>query len=107
MVEIRQALLGGCNYGMDVPGSSEPETALRVIEELLRLPVAQSFDRSLLANAWLNVAGIHYRQGRRGKAMVSAGRAVMVRPIVAGRPFKRAFTRLTVALKGCLGVTRT
>ena len=59
-------------------------------------------NRSVLANAWLKAAGIHYRQGRRGKAMVSAGRAVMVRPIVAGRPVKRAFTRLAAALKGYL-----
>ena len=107
MVEIRQALLGGYNYGKDVLGPSEPEAALRVIEELLQLPGARSIDRSVLANAWLKVAGIHYRQGRRGKAMVSAGRAVMVRPIVAGRPVKRAFTRLAAALKDCLRATRT
>ena len=107
MVEIRQALLGGYNYGTDVLGPSEPEAALRVIEELLQLPTAQSIERSVLANAWLEVAGIHYRQGRRGKAMVSAGRAVMVRPIVAGRPVKRAFTRLAAALKDCLRATRT
>jgi hypothetical protein len=92
---------------MDVLGASEPEAALRVIEELLQLPGAQSIKKPVLANAWLKVAGIHYRQGRRGKAMVSAGRAVMVRPIVAGRPVRRAFAHLAAALKGCLRATRT
>ena len=107
MVEIRQALLENYNYWMDVLGTSEPEASLRMIEGLLQLLRAESFDRSALANAWLKAAGIHYRQGRRGKAMVSAGRAVLVRPIVAGRPVKRAFTRLTAALKDCLEGTRT
>jgi hypothetical protein len=107
MVEIRQALLHSYNFWIDVLGPSEPEAALRVIEGFLQLPGAERFDRSVLANAWLKAAGIHYRQGRRGKAMLSAGRAVRVRPIVAGRPVKRAFTRLAAALKGCLGATRT
>jgi hypothetical protein len=85
---------------MDLLGAADPETALQVIEGLLQLPDAQSFDRSVLANAWLKAAGIHYRQGRLGRALVSAGRAVLVRPIVAGRPLKRAFTRIAGALKG-------
>jgi len=41
-----------------------------VIGGLLELPSAESFDRYVLANAWLKAAGIHYRHGRHGKAMV-------------------------------------
>jgi hypothetical protein len=107
MVEVRQALLDSYHHWMDVLGPSEPEAALRMIEGFLQLPAAESFDRSVRANALLKAAGIHYRQGRRGKAMLSAGRAVRVRPVIAGRPVKRAFTRLAAALKGCLGTTRT
>jgi hypothetical protein len=99
MVEIRQALLGDYQYWMDILGLSEPEAALRLIEEFLQSSGAESCDRALLANACLKAAGIHYRQGHRGKAMVSAGRAVMVRPIVAGRLVKRAFTSLAAAFK--------
>ncbi len=84
---------------VDVLGQSEPETALRVIDELLQLSGSGFVERSVLANAWLTAAGIHYRQGRPGRAMVSAGRAVLVRPIVAGRPVKRALTRLAAAFK--------
>ena len=98
--EIRVALVDTYAYWMDLLGAADPETALQVIEGLLQLPDAQSFDRSVLANAWLKAAGIHYRQGRLGRALVSAGRAVLVRPIVAGRPLKRAFTRIAGALKG-------
>jgi glycosyltransferase involved in cell wall biosynthesis len=82
---------------VDTLGQSESEVALRVIDELLRLYGSGCVERSALANAWLRTAGIHYRQGRPGKAMVSAGRAVLVRPIVAGRPVKRALTHLAAA----------
>ncbi|MGB2676646.1 MAG: glycosyltransferase [Candidatus Acidiferrum sp.] len=98
--EIREALLGAYGAWAEILGPAYPEAALRVIEGLLQLPGAESFDRSVLANAWLKAAGIHYRLGRPGKAMVSAGRAVLVRPIVAGRPVKWAFSRLTAAIKG-------
>ena len=54
---------------------------------------------SALANVWLTTAGLHYRQGRLGKAMISAVRAVLVRPVVAGRAGKRALRRLTAAFK--------
>jgi glycosyltransferase involved in cell wall biosynthesis len=78
----------------------EPEAALRMIEEALQLFGAESFDRAELANAWLKAADIHYRQGRRKKAMSFVGRALMIRPVVAGRPIKRALTRVAAALKG-------
>jgi hypothetical protein len=76
---------------------SEPETALRVFDKLLEFLGSRSVERSVLANAWLTAACIHYRQGRPGRAMVSVGRAVLARPIVAGRPVKRVLTRLAAA----------
>jgi hypothetical protein len=84
---------------VDVLGQKEPEAALGVIDEFLQLSGSGCVKPSLLANVWLTVASLHYRQGRPGKAMVSAGRAILVRPIVAGRPIKRALERLTSAFK--------
>jgi len=98
-VEIQQALLNGYSYWMDDLGQSDPDAALQVIDELLKLSDSGHVERSVLANAWLTAAAIHYRRGRRAKALVLIGRAVLVRPIVAGRPVKRAFTRLAAALK--------
>ena len=80
---------------VDALGQREPEVALRVIDEFLGLSGPECIEPSFLANVWLKVASLHYRQGRPGKAIVSAGRAVLVRPIVAGRPVKRALSRLT------------
>jgi hypothetical protein len=97
--EIQKALLDAYGYWIEILGLTDPEAALRVFDGLLRLPCAEIFDRSMLADAWLKAASLQYRQGRTGKALVFAGRAVLVRPIVAGRPVKRAFTRLASALR--------
>jgi glycosyltransferase involved in cell wall biosynthesis len=84
---------------VEVLAQREPEVALRVIDEFLQLSGSGCVEPSALANVWLTAAGLHYRQGRRGKAMISVVRAVLVRPVVAGRPVKRALTRLTAAFK--------
>lgn len=84
---------------VEVLAQREPEVALRVIDEFLQLSGSGYIERQVLANALLTTAGIHYRQGRPSKAVVSAGRALLVRPIVAGRPVKRALTQLAAALK--------
>jgi hypothetical protein len=96
---IQQGLLDGYSYWIDVLRQNEPEAALRVIDELWQLSGSGCVERSVLANTWLTVAGIHYRRARLAKALISAGRAVLVRPIIAGRPVKRALTRLVSALK--------
>ena len=98
--EIQEALMGAYEYWTEILGPTDPESALQVIEGLLQLPGAESFDRSALADAWLKAASIHYRLGRRGKALAAVTRAILVRPIIAGRPVKRALTRLAAALKG-------
>jgi hypothetical protein len=95
--ETQEALLGAYEYWTEILGLIDAEEALRVIEGMLRLPEAENFPRSTLANAWLKAAGIHYRQGRVGKALSAGWHAILVRPMVAGRPVKRAFTRLTGA----------
>ena len=84
---------------VEVLAQREPKVALRVIDEFLQLSGSECVERSVLANAWLTTAGIHYRQGRPSKAMVSAGRAILARPLVAGRPVKRALTRLAAAFR--------
>lgn len=98
--EIQQELLRTYNYWIGVFKQFDSDSALRVTEELLRLPGSAFVPRSALANAWLTAAGIQYRQGRPAKALYSAGRALLLRPIVAGRPVKRAFTRLASAMRG-------
>ena len=98
--EVQEALMVTYGHWAEILEPTDPEAALRAVEGLLQLPGAENFERSVLANAWLKAAGIHYRQNRPRKALAAAGRAVLVRPIVAGRPFKWAFTRLGAALKG-------
>ena len=63
-VRIQQALLDGYGYWLDVLRQSEPEAALRVADKLFQLSGSGCVERSVLANAWLTAAGIHY--SRRG-----------------------------------------
>ena len=97
--EIREALLGAYAYWVDVLGVADPETALQMVERLRQLSGADSSHRSVLADAALKAAGIHLRQGRPGKALASAGRAVLIRPVLAGRPVKKALSRLAEAFE--------
>jgi hypothetical protein len=97
--EIQEAFLSAFGHLTQILGPTDPEAALQVVEGLLRLSGAERPPRSILADAWLKAAGIHYRQGSLGRALVSAGRAVVVRPIIAGRPVKRVCTRLAAVFK--------
>jgi glycosyltransferase involved in cell wall biosynthesis len=76
---------------MNVLGQSDREATLRVIDELLSLP---SIKRSVIADASLRAAGIHYRKGRLAKAIKSGGRAALANPMIFQRLVKRAFKRV-------------
>jgi len=70
--------------------ASQDDAALRLFEELIDLSRSGPVDKPALSNAMLSVARNHYRRGRPVRALVYVGRAVLTRPIVAGRPLKRA-----------------
>lgn len=97
--EIQRKLLGFCNYWTHLLKKVDAESALRALDEVFQLSNSGVVERSILCDAWLAAAGIHYRQGRPAKALVCASRALLLRPIVAGRPVKRVFTRLATAIK--------
>jgi hypothetical protein len=86
-------------YYMELLEQTDPEVALRAVDGFLRLSKHVVANRWDIADAWLRAARIEYRVGRPGKALVSAGRGFFTRPIVAGRPFKRVFSRIATALK--------
>jgi Glycosyl transferase family 2 len=95
--EIREQVLSGYRYWIEVLEKSDPEAALEAIGGLLEL--SGSMARRERANTWLRAARIHAELGKPMRALFSASRGFLVRPIVAGRPFKRAFLRLATALK--------
>ncbi|MFZ0960203.1 MAG: glycosyltransferase [Terriglobia bacterium] len=74
--------------------TSEDNAVLRLVEELVNVSLPSPANRSAVANEMLRAAHIHYRQGRRLQALVLMGRAVLTRPIIAGRPLKRAVNSL-------------
>ena len=73
---------------------SDDAAALELVQEALGSEPWKHIERPALANIWLTAAGIHYRQGRPLNALASMGRAILIRPLVAGRPLKRAVNSL-------------
>lgn len=97
--EIQRYLAGLYEAWIGILGESNGETTLQVTEEVLWRCDAEFVGRGFVANGWLRAAGIHYREGRQLRALLCAGRAVLVRPMVAGRPVKGALMRLAAAFK--------
>jgi glycosyltransferase involved in cell wall biosynthesis len=81
-------------YLRSLSRTSEDDAVLRFVKELINISRPGPINRSGIANELLRAAHIHYRQGRRLQALVFLARAVRTRPIVAGRPLKRAVKSL-------------
>jgi len=96
---FESTILDGFRRCMNVFGRRDPDAALRAIDGFLHLSDSGYVNRWEVADAWLRAAGIHYRQGRKVKALLLAVRGFLIRPVVAGRPFKRIFTRIAATLK--------
>jgi glycosyltransferase involved in cell wall biosynthesis len=74
--------------------ASQDDEVLRLVDELIDLSRSSPVNRTDLSNAMLSAARIHYRQRRPVRALASLGRALLIRPKVAGRPLKRAVDSL-------------
>jgi glycosyltransferase involved in cell wall biosynthesis len=87
----QQALVSAYAFYIDyMSRASQDDEVLRLVEELIDLSRTGPVNKSVLSNAMLSAARIHYRRGRLGRALVYVGRALLTRPRVAGRPLKRA-----------------
>ncbi len=74
--------------------TSQDDAVLRLVDGLVNVSGIRPIHRAEIANELLRAAQIHSRHGRRFQALLSAGRAFATRPIVAGRPVKRAVSSL-------------
>jgi hypothetical protein len=96
---VPRALADGYRSGIEILERSDPEEALGAIEEFSRLIAYSAVSRWEVADEWLRASRIHYRLGRPGRALLSAGRAFLVRPLVGARPIKRAVLRIAAAFR--------
>ena len=74
--------------------TSQDDEALRLVEEFVKFSQRSPINRAFIANELLRAAHIRHRQGRGFQALIYLCRAVLTRPIVAGRPVKRAVNYL-------------
>jgi hypothetical protein len=77
----------------------QDDAILRVEQELMDRSRTGSINNSSVAYAMLSAARIHFRRGKIGRALLSLGRALLTRPRIAGRPFKRAVNSLLRKLR--------
>jgi hypothetical protein len=97
---IQQYLVGAHGYWMGLLTETEPEAALQISNEILRLCRPNFVGRVFVADAWLGIASIHYRQRRPAQALRATAHALVTRPSLVMRPLKRAVVRLINAAKG-------
>jgi len=77
--------------------AGEDSAALKAALEMLQSSRWEYVERWQIANLHLTVARLYWRQKRLLRSFVAAGRAVMTRPAVAGRPLKLLLRRVGLA----------
>jgi hypothetical protein len=82
-----------CQVGQNSAG-------LSLVLEMLRSSHWEHLEkrRRFIADNWLRAAGLYWRQGQYLQSLAAVGRALTVRPIMAGRPVKRLVNRIRMAL---------
>ena len=87
----RGALVGAYSYWISqMSRASHDDAVVRLVDELNEVSKSGPVDKPSLSDAMLLAARSHYRRRRPVRALASLGRAVLTRPVVAGRPIKRA-----------------
>jgi hypothetical protein len=74
--------------------ASQDDVVLRLVDELINVSKPGLIHRNGIADGLLRAAYIHHRQGRSFQALGFLMRALLTRPVIAGRPLKRAATAL-------------
>ena len=97
--EIQEGMLRSYSDWIEVIERCDPGAALQMTREFLQQADARCIGRTALANEWLRAAAICYKQGKNARAIYCVGRAMLARPVIAGRPLKRAFMQLAGGLK--------
>lgn len=74
--------------------------ALNVLDEMLRSSDWQGAETRVLADVRLLAAQLYWHEGRLAKSILTAGHAIITRPIMLGRPFKQVLRSLRPATVG-------
>jgi hypothetical protein len=89
--QIHENIVGVYRYWIVTLGQSDPEGSLKVIEALLKL---SPIERSVVADAHLKAATIHFRRDRFVRALSSGGQALLTSPPIVNRLFKWALRKI-------------
>lgn len=92
--EIQQGMLRSYVDWIEIVERCNPDAALQMTMEFLQQADIGCIGRTVLANEWLRAATICYKRGKLARAIFCVARAMLARPVIAGRPLKRAFMQL-------------
>jgi len=94
--QVREALLAHYTHWIGLLQQFDTRAALGCTLQLARDRYVNRRDR---ADAFLAVASSHYRKGSTARALVLAGRAVLLKPTLAKHLAKKGFSRLATSAK--------
>jgi len=100
--EAAQQRLLAVNYLMWVDRMTrcgEVSAAFGLAAEMLRSCRSRYVGSRAVAEAWLALARLHRRRGEALPSLTALARAVLERPVLAGRPLKRLMRRLGASLR--------
>jgi glycosyltransferase involved in cell wall biosynthesis len=95
--QVQVFLVDWYRYCIALAGRSDPELALRLIDDWRNHCGQGPLGRRTRADAYLEAAAIHCRRGQPGRAFLSAARGIFTRPMVAARPIRRALAQFVEA----------
>lgn len=97
--DIRQtALASDCrDWVRNMISAGECAVALRAVVEFLESSSWKHVERWRIADLWLTAARLYWGQQQFLKSLLTVGHALVVRPVVLGRPFKPLLRRIGLA----------
>jgi hypothetical protein len=88
-------LTGYRNWICTLALAGEVSAALSLATEVLHSSRWGYAERRLIADVWLVTASLYRRQGRPFQSLLAIGRALVMRPLIAARPFRPLLARLS------------
>jgi hypothetical protein len=97
--EIQRVIVGMCKHWIALVHESEPELAIRINSGLSRLSPYDAFQRPVLADLWLSAGAAHFKRRRLARSVFSTTRALLMRPLLIGRPLWKMAVRAGAAFR--------
>jgi hypothetical protein len=87
-----------CSSICTLARQGQTSAALSLATDMLGSSQWEHAERWVIAQVWLTTAWLYWRRGMHFRSLLAIGRAIMTRPLVAGRPLKSVLRRLVIRI---------